>query len=533
MRDKLEKQLKYIKDFWVERPKKQKILLVSLLIIGLCFCVVLAYIFNRPAMVPLYTNLKPAETGSIKENLDSRGVKSEITDNGTTIKVPKEQAETLLVDLAAEGIPNSGNIDYSFFSNNASFGMTDNEFNVIKLDAMQNELSEMITSIEGVEDAKVMINIPEKSVFVKEEDEKASASVILQTKPGYEFNEKQIRSLYHLVSKSVPNLPAENIVIRNQYLEYFDLEESGIADNRLDQQMKIKEKIEKNIQRQVQQMLGTLMGFDKVITLVTADIDFSQENREENLVTPVDEENMRGIAISAQRITETFSGEGGQAGGVPQAGDPADSGANQYVEGAGNNGESEKSEETMNYEVNKIRKEIVESPYKIRDLGIQVMVEPPNPEAAGSFPEERIDDIRDILSTIVRTSIDKESGADITDEDIEDKVVVSVQPFNGKTVMDEKEESGLLPWWAYVVLGVLVAIIAALIFLWIRSAKSREQEEEMEFLEHLSEEADTDMNLKGEHDPFEHRKQLELFAKEKPDKFAELLRTWLADNEEA
>ena len=55
-------------------------------------------------------------------------------------------------------------------------------------------------------------------------------------------------------------------------------------------------------------MLGTLMGQDKVVVSVTADIDFTQENREENLVTPVDEENMEGIAISAQKITETYTG---------------------------------------------------------------------------------------------------------------------------------------------------------------------------------------------------------------------------------
>ena len=36
------------------------------------------------------------------------------------------------------------------------------------------------------------------------------------------------------------------------------------------------------------------MGHDKVVVSVTADIDFTQENREENLVTPVDEENMAG-----------------------------------------------------------------------------------------------------------------------------------------------------------------------------------------------------------------------------------------------
>ena len=256
--------------------------------------------------MPLYTNLKPSETGAIKESLDEKGIKSEIADGGTTIRVPEGNVETLKVELAAEGIPKSGNIDYSFFGKNASFGMTDNEFNILKLDATQTELAKLMTSIDGIDQATVMITIPEKGVFVTDANEAASASIILKTKPGYEFNEKQIKSLYHLVSKSIPNLPVENIVIRNQFLEYFDLNNEQFAENGYTQQMQIKNQIERDIQRQVQNMLGTLMGFDKVITSVTADIDFTQENREENLVTPVDEENMRGIAISAHRINETY-----------------------------------------------------------------------------------------------------------------------------------------------------------------------------------------------------------------------------------
>ena len=39
--------------------------------------------------------------------------------------------------------------------------MTENEFNVLKLDAMQTELANLIKSIEGVNDAKVMITLPE------------------------------------------------------------------------------------------------------------------------------------------------------------------------------------------------------------------------------------------------------------------------------------------------------------------------------------------------------------------------------------
>ena len=80
-------------------------------------------------------------------------------------------------------------------------------------------------------------------------------------------------------------------------------------------QQEIKKEIERDIQRQVQTMLGTMMGQDKVVVSVTADIDFTQENREENLVTPVDEENMEGIAISAQKITETYTGNGTPVGG--------------------------------------------------------------------------------------------------------------------------------------------------------------------------------------------------------------------------
>ena len=47
------------------------------------------------------------------------------------------------------------------------------------------------------------------------------------------------------------------------------------------------------------------------------------------------------------------------------------------MDGNFQNGDYERIEETVNNEVNRIRREIVESPYKIRDIGFQVMMEPP------------------------------------------------------------------------------------------------------------------------------------------------------------
>ncbi|MCJ7839637.1 flagellar M-ring protein FliF [Lederbergia sp. NSJ-179] len=532
MKEKINTQFDRLKEYWVDRTRTQKLMFGGSLLIILFVIFTIFYFTTKTSFVPLYTNLTPSETGSIKESLDAKGIKSEITNGGSTIKVPEENAESLMVELAAEGIPKSGQIDYSFFGENAGFGMTDNEFNVLKLSAMQTELAELMKTIEGINQANVRINLPDKGIFLNDSTEEASAAIVLQTEPGYEFNEKQIKSLYYLVSKAVPNLPVENIVIRNQYLEYFDLNQDQYAENGVTQQMQIKKQVERDIQRQVQNMLGTLMGFDKVVTSVTADIDFTQENREENIATPVDEENMKGLAISAHKITETYTGNGDQAGGVPPTGDEADAGGTEYLEGTDGNGDYEKTEETINNEINRIRKKIVESPYKVRDLGIQVMVEPPNPEDVNTFPQDRIQDIRDILSTIVKTSIDKEIGTDLSDEAVESKVNVSVQPFNGKIETEEPKGSSI-PWWIYVVGGLLLIIIAILVIFLLRNRKGNEEivEEEEELAESTEEQEEIpDLQEEAVPETTMRRRQLEKLAKEKPDEFAKLLRTWLAED---
>jgi flagellar M-ring protein FliF len=527
MKEKLNQFFMRVKTSWGSRSSKQKTTLITSIVAFIVILSVVLYFVTKPNMVPLYSELTPSETGSIKESLDSKGISSEIADGGTTIKVPKQNVDDLKVQLAAEGIPKSGSIDYSFFSQNTGFGMTDNEFNVLKLDAMQTELGNLITEIDGVKAAKVMITMPEKGIFVSDGEKPASASIVLNTKPGYEFDEKQIKSLYHLVSKSVPNLDPENIVIMNQNFEYYDLQNSDSGSgNAFLEQMNIKKQIERDIQRQVQSMLGTLMGYDKVVATVTADVDFTQENREENLVTPVDKAKMAGIAISAQKITETFTGNGA-SGGPPQAETPTDSQSTSYQAGQSGNGDYEKIQDTVNNEVNRIKKKIVESPYKIRDLGIQVLVEPPNPKDVNSLPQSRVNDIQKMLGTIVRTSIDKSSGTDLTDPSINNKIVVSVQPFKGKVSLATKTQS-TIPMWVYIVGGVLLVVIALLIFFMLRARRKSTEEEE--FFEETIEKINVpDVNLEKETEGTMKKKQLEKMAKEKPDEFAKLLRSWLAD----
>lgn len=529
----LRKYIDKIKEYWRSRSKKQKIQLVSMIAGTILFVSVITFFLTRTEMAPLYSNLSPSETGAIKENLDQRGVKSEIADGGTTILVPKEKVDQLKVELAAEGIPDSGSIDYSFFSEKTGIGMTENEFNLLKLEAMQTELANLIKEIDGIKDAKVMITLPEKSVFVTEGEETASASIVLQTEPGYKFSDKQIRALYHLVSKSVPNLPKENIAIMNQNFEYLEMEDTGdYTGNSFASQNAIKRQIEKDIQREVQNFLGLLMGHDKVAVLVTTDIDFTQENREEHMVLPVDEENMEGITISAQKITEAYSGAAA-AEGSPAAEDPADSLGTSYYEGGNGEGEYERIEETVNKEVNKIRKEIKESPYKIRDLGIQVVVEPPVADDPLSLPQERVEDIRNVLEAVVRTSIDKEAGGELTEESISEKISVSVQPFAGKIDFEEVEE-GKFPLWIWIIAGVLLLsavafLLALMVFRRRRATLVGEMEAVVTEKPEMPDIAETQKE-EPVSESFRRRRQLEQLAQEKPQEFVKLLRSWMAED---
>lgn len=519
-------------NFWSSRTKNQKGTIIGGLVAIIALAGFLTYFSTRTTMVPLFTEISQAEVGKIAEVLTAQGATYEIASGGTNILVPEDQKDALTVSLATQGYPETGGISTSFFTENAGFGMTDNEFNVIKKAALETDVANLIRKIEGVKDAQVTVALPSESVFLKESAGQATASIMLTTAPGHKFTDEQIKGLFNLVAKSVPNLTTENIVIMNQYSEYYDLNaaESGSGVGTVASQMELKKTIERDLQRQVQQMLGTLMGEDKVVVSVTTDIDFKQENREENLVTPVDEDNMAGIEISAQRITETYTGGvGAGATGSPEAENVTDNFVD-YVEGEVGDGDYERVEETINNDVNRIRRDIQESPYKIRDLGIQVMVEPPVADDETSLSENVRSDIEQILSTIVRTSIDKEAAGELTDEQIANKIVVSVQPFYGNANADDVTDS-VIPWWVWVIGGVLVVAIALLVFYVLRSRKRKQEEEEQLILEKQQELIDVDdISEEKETEATVRRKQLEKMAKEKPEDFAKLLRSWVAED---
>jgi len=510
-----------LKETWGSFSNKQKLVIFGiflLLSLSLAFFIHWA---SKPEYVSIYTNLKPAEAGEIVAAIEAKGIPVQLSPDGTSVSVPSIQASKLKVDLAHAGIPRSGNINYGVFSENMGFGMTDKQFDVVERDAMQTELQYLIEEMEGITNANVMITLPKESLWVDDAEKTASASVVLTLQPGIELEPGKVQGLYHLISKSVPSLPVENIVIMDQSMRPLEFEDSSTLNASLtthQQNRQIKKDIEKDIQKELQLFLGRILGMENVIVSVYAKVDFSKEKREENLVEPVDKENNEGIAISIERIQESYSGEGSMVDGVAGTGE-TDIAGYPGADGAQKN-EFEKTEERINREVNRIYRQIEESPYVIEDLSISVGVEPPE----GGLTDDLRGDIESILKNVVQTSLHANG---VVPEDLDNKITVFANEFKGRPVAVE-EETGTSQLLLYGLAAIAVLAIGFAAFAFMRKSKKKDQMEEEELLS-TPVPSVKDFDFEQDSPEKAKRKRIERLAQNKPDEFAKLLRTWIAE----
>ena len=549
MKDKIMNFKNKLTETWSGFSKKTKILIVSSFLGTLLLLTVFVLMSSKTNYSPLYSGLSAQEAGEIKSAIEAKGIPVQLSADGSTISVPKEEVANLKVTLAAEGIPKSGNVTYSIFSENMGLGMTDRHFDVVERDAMQNELAYLIKQINGVIDANVMITLPKDSVWITDEQKTASASVVIKSDPSFTLEPKQIKGLYHLISKSIPNLPEDQIVVMDQYGVVYenDDESKSNTDTTLtvyQQQRQIRKDIEQDIQRQLQQMLGILLGQDKVVVSVTASIDFTKEKREENLVEPVNKETNEGIEISVERILESY--KNGQKISEEATGTDTGEVPNYPSEDTDDTSVSERTEERINREVNRIYRQIEMSPYVINDLTINVGVEPPDPKNPASLTEQHIEDISNILKNTVSTTLSM-NGTELTEEQLDNRISVFASEFHGKANSNDEntdlQKSEGFPYSLLMLAGAALAVILIIINLVmiLRRRKERQIEEEQEELsfdmfidrtvsnneENKEDEVDlSEFDLKSN----PKRKTIEKLAKERPEDFVKLLRSWMAED---
>ncbi|AIQ13353.1 flagellar basal-body MS-ring/collar protein FliF [Paenibacillus durus] len=513
--------------YWNRFSVRQKILFFSTLLIIIIIIVAATMQLTKTEYEVAFQDLDSTDAAGVINYLESAGISYRLSPDGKSISVPSADAARAKVDIGSQGIVQDGSIGYKIFDQSSSMiGTTDNEFNVKYNNALNGEVEQLLRRMQGIKDAKVLVNLPKETVFATQDDqEKASASVVLSFKPGFRPTQDNIDGYFNLVKTAVPNLPIDNITITNNETELLPTAKGGQAgvSSQVEENFLLQKKFEEDVKKDVKAFLSKLTGPDKVDVLVFSKLNFDKETRKENRVEPVDPENMQGIVISSQIISNTYSGQGSTDGGVAGTG----AGDVQGYPSSANSGNtsSEESSETKNFEVNRITRDIIASPYTVKDLTINVAVEPPDGQP--TLDPATSAAIRLILVNIVRASL-ADSGITYTDADLSKKVSVYSQSFGAQAAA--QASSGFANWMIWAIAAAALLVGAGAGYIIYRRRRNNTEEEEEEIPLQVPTEFPS-INLDSVTNESQVRKQLESLAKKKPEEFVNLLRTWLADEQ--
>ncbi|MCZ8520058.1 MULTISPECIES: flagellar basal-body MS-ring/collar protein FliF [Paenibacillus] len=519
------------KQYWSQFSKMQKTTIIATVMIVLLSLGLISYNFSKTEYALAYTNLQPSDAASIKTYLDGAKIPYQLSEDGKSIGVPRSEVASVKLAIESQGLNKTGNVGYGAFSESSTFGTTDQEFNVKYVNAVQGELQQLINSNQAIASSKVLISMPEKEVFLRagEEQEKATASVVLDVKPGYTLDQTKVDTLYNLVSHSIKGLPVENITISDQngdLLEYSKGQSKVAgASNLALQQFEINSQFKNDVQKNVQQMLGSIFGKDKVIVSVFSTMNFDQKSSKNQLVTAPNQADQKGLEISTQEIQKNSTSNGGAAGGVAGTGEtdvPGYQGA-----ATSGNAQSEELQRTVNYEVNRITEEIVATPYVVKDLTINVGVEPPDPADPNSLSDATMTEVNTILQNVVRAAL-ADNGQTITDADLAKKVTVVKHTFAKTNEAATTDTNTMLLYGGLG--GLALALVAVGAFFMMRKRKKAATvEEEMIVNDAAATRVEFPTIGMENNNENQVRKQLEQLAKKKPEEFVNLLRTWLAE----
>jgi flagellar M-ring protein FliF len=528
-----------------------------LLAAGLVGAALLAFIFlfvlnNRIDYAVMFTNLSQDDAAAIVAKLKSKKVPYRLEAGGATILVPRSEVyETRLV-MAGEGMPRGGGVGFEIFDRQ-NLGATDFVQRLNYQRALQGELARTIIGIPEISEARVHIVTPKESLFI-EDQQKATASVAVKLRPGRTLSRAQIDGIVHLIASAVPGLHPGQVTVVDLDGRILSRPQDGLSPEGLTAgQLGLQRQVEESYERKVQSFFDNLVGSKKSLVRVSADLDFQKIDVKEEIFTP-NRELVRSEQKTMERTTRASEGFGNPEArfdlnqgtisppppgkGPPPLTPPA---APKPPAASG----SERQSELRNYEINRVLRQVVDQPGKIKRLSIAVVLDGIYQGKGKTFTPRPPEEMRQFANLAKKAlGFNSERG---------DQFEISCAPLASQPP-EGVVASSALPGWqeslgSTVKIGLIVlAILGALMFL----LKRRPQRDRPTLLEGpsgsvlppikesraaLSSEATASLSLPGEKprvalpDAVNGQERVNQLINAYPDRAIEVLRLWLHKKE--
>lgn len=342
-------------------PNRKKGILAVVVVLVVTAGILMSTWLQKADYQLLFANLSEEDAGAIILKLGEMKVPYTTTAGG--IMVPVDKVYELRIQLAGQGLPQGGGVGFELFDK-TSFTMTDFVQKLNYRRALQGELSRTIRSLAEVEQCRIHLAVPEKTLFVQKDD-KPKASILLKLRPGKKLSQGQIQGIVHLVASSIENLDARDVSVvdSNGDMLTSTVDEAFAASSgQLDHQRTF----EKEMEGRIISMLEPVVGAGKVKARVSASFDFTKTEKTEEKYDPESQ-----VVRSEQRAAEKSSS--GNAAGVPGVASNLPQRATPQA--ASSQALTEKKNETVNYEISKTVSHIVSPSGEIKRLSVVVLVD--------------------------------------------------------------------------------------------------------------------------------------------------------------
>ena len=284
-------------------PLQKKIALLGVAAVTIAAIFMLTTWIQKVDYQLLFSNLSQEDGGAIIQKLNEMRIPYRTEGGG--IMVPTDKVYELRLQLASQGLPQGGGVGFELFDK-TSFTMTDFVQKLNYRRALQGELSRTIRSLAEIDQCRVHLAVPEKSLFMQKET-KPKASVLVKLKSGRRLTQSQVQGIVHLVSSSVRGVDPNDVTLVNNSGEMLtsSVDESmAMTSGQLDYQRNV----EKDLETRVMGMLEPVVGKGKVRAKISATVDFTKIEKTEEKYDPDSQ-----VVRSEQRNAEKSS-SGGPAG---------------------------------------------------------------------------------------------------------------------------------------------------------------------------------------------------------------------------
>ncbi len=514
-----------IKGKWTEQTKSRKTLILGVIIAGVLGLAFLIYSLTSTNYAVLFSGMEAAEAGEVMNYLNEQGVAAKI-ENDTTILVDSDVADSVRLDLSAQGYPKSG-LNYDIFSQASSFGSTDMEKEVYLKFQIEQNIMQTISQLEKIDSATVMVNLAEDSQFAlsAQGSTPASATVVLKTKAGQALSEEEANSVRNLVKTSVPNLEEDNITLVDSNMNMYETGDgldgtSGATST----QLELKEETQNTLEEQIMQLLSPVFGQNNVTASVNVVLDFDSKVTSTVEFEPPIEGSEEGIIVSLMEMQEIINdGDTADTVGVDANGGAAPT----YPEGATGDEAYYSSTREFNAEVNETKTQIENAKGEIQELSVSVIID------GDEEVEAVLGDVEELVANGIGVDPDNISVARMNfqaNDDIEAAVAEQDEILARQQMMDIITAA---------IIGL--AIAAVLIIILVIAKKKRRAKFEAELIEKQEEQkggidllADEDISIDDisggeETNGKKLQSNITKLVENNPEAVAQLLRNWLDD----